>query len=149
MGCDEFCHRLLNWSEETGLGRAFTEAGLIFTEDNDVAPDVAWASFQRLREIVRSDGHFHGPPELVAEFLSPGHDNEVRDRDAKLKLYSRRGVDEYWIVDWRSRTIEVYRRAGDALEPVTVLGLGDILHSPLLPGFSLPLARLFAGMEEI
>jgi Uma2 family endonuclease len=32
-----------------------------------------------------------------------------------LQLYSRRGVKEYWIVDWRMKTIEVYRRKGVSL----------------------------------
>ena len=49
-------------------------------------------------------------PPLSGVVLSPGAANEKRDREAKLKLYSRRGVDEYWIVDWRQRRLEVFRR---------------------------------------
>ena len=43
--------------------------------------------------------------ELVVEVLSPDGANERRDREVKLKLYSRRGVLEYWIVDWRTQQI--------------------------------------------
>ncbi len=61
----------------------------------------------------------------------------------KLRLYSRQGVEEYWLVDWRMRTVEVFRRAEDALLPVATLTDGDALTSPLLPGFACPVARLW------
>jgi Uma2 family endonuclease len=34
--------------------------------------------------------------------------NERRDREAKLKLYSVEGVDEYWIVDWRVKAVSIF-----------------------------------------
>jgi hypothetical protein len=48
-------------------------------------------------------------PDTV-EVLSPGLTNERRDREFKLRLYSRRGVSEYWIVNWQERRLEIYRR---------------------------------------
>ena len=36
--------------------------------------------------------------------------NERRDREVKVKLYSRRNVKEYWVVNWQERTLEIYRR---------------------------------------
>lgn len=140
---------LQEWSLRTGAGRASPAPGVIFAEDDDVAPDVVWTSTARLREILGEDGHLHGPPELVVEVLSPGSTNERRDREAKLKLYSRRGVDEYWIVDWRAREIEVYRRA-ESGEPGQLLDLAErlsgdgALTSPLLPGFAVPVSNVFA-----
>lgn len=137
---------LQNWSDETGLGSVGMTPGLIFAEDDDVAPDLVWVSTRRLAETLGPDGHLHGPPELVVEVLSPGASNERRDREVKLKLYSRRGVDEYWIADWRTRAVTVYRRDGAALELAATLGADDTLSSPLLPGFSAPIARVFAGL---
>ncbi|WP_019500733.1 Uma2 family endonuclease [Pseudanabaena sp. PCC 6802] len=77
-------------------------------------------------------------------------DNERRDsfqdasrRDLKLKLYSTRGVQEYWVIDWRLRQIEVYRRSQTALGLVSTLFPGDELTTPLLPGFNCPVSNLF------
>jgi Uma2 family endonuclease len=80
--------------------------------------------------------------------LSPGTANERRDREAKLKLYGRRGVHEYWIVDWMSRHVEVYRREDGRLTLVATLGADAALTSPLLPGLRCPVAELFFARPE-
>jgi Uma2 family endonuclease len=116
---------------------------VIFADDDDVAPDVVWISHTRRAAALGSDGHLHAAPELVVEVLSPGSTNERRDREAKLKLYSRRGVLEYWIVDWRTQQVEVYQREDLALHLVATLHPTDRLTSLLLPGFSCEVATLF------
>lgn len=60
-------------------------------------------------------------PELIVEVLSPGTQNERRDREMKLKLYAERGVQEYWILDWRIQQLEVYRRQAALLRLVVTL----------------------------
>jgi len=45
------------------------------------------------------EGHLTGAPELIVKVLSAGVTNEGRDKEAKLKLYFLKGVQEYWIVD--------------------------------------------------
>ncbi len=125
------------WCRRTGLGRAFGVPGLVFAADEDVVPDLVWISLDRLAAARDSAGHLRAAPELAIEVLSPGSTNERRDRELKLKLYSRQGVHEYWIVDWRLRTIQVYRRADLALQLVSTVTDGDVLTSPLLPGFEL------------
>jgi Uma2 family endonuclease len=97
----------------------------------------------RREHALDAAGHFTVAPELVVEVLSYGPRNERRDREAKLKLYSRQGVHEYWIVDWRQRRVQLYRRRADGLELVATLDRSDTLSSPLLPGFALPIARLW------
>ncbi|HYL99115.1 MAG TPA: Uma2 family endonuclease, partial [Blastocatellia bacterium] len=62
------------------------------------------------------------------------------------KLYSRRGVDEYWIIDWQLRRMEVYRREQAQLQLVVTLQEGDEIVSPLLPGFSAPVDSVFNGL---
>jgi Uma2 family endonuclease len=135
---------LTAWNNETRLGRVIPAAGVNFSEADSVIPDVVWVSRERLARIVDDAGHLQGAPELVVEVLSPGASNERRDREAKLKLYSIQGVHEYWIVDWRAQTVAVYRRHEAQLRLVGTLERGDTLTSPLLPGFELVVAQLFA-----
>jgi Uma2 family endonuclease len=135
------------WSTVSGLGHATIAPGVIFAEDDDVAPDVVWVSDARFRQALDTAGHLRGIPEIVIEVLSAGAINARRDRETKLRLYSRRGVDEYWIGDPRTRTIDVYRRDGEALDLVQSLGVADTIRSPLLPGFEAKLEQIFAGVE--
>lgn len=123
--------------------------GLIFAEDDDVAPDIVWISRERLATALAEDGKLHAAPELIIEVLSPGAANERRDRVAKLNLYSRRGVQEYWIIDWRHRQLDVHRREGPQSRLVATLSGADTLETPLLPGLTVPVARLFKGIPAV
>jgi Uma2 family endonuclease len=144
--CSRIQSKLQQWSDQSGEGEAVIAPGLIFADDDDVAPDVVWISSSRIAVTLGVDGKLHGAPELIAEVLSPGAANEKRDREAKLKLYSRRGVDEYWVIDWRQRHAEVFRRESARLVLTATLGESDILTTPLLPGFTCRVAELFAGI---
>jgi Uma2 family endonuclease len=137
-------HRVLDtWSDSSGLGEPFFTPGIIFTEADNVIPDVIWISNERLAILVDDEGHLTGAPELVVEVLSPGREQERRDREAKLKLYSSKGVQEYWIVNWRLQQVEVYRRENSLLKLIVTLLSNDELTSPLLPGFSCSIAQFF------
>lgn len=63
-----------------------------------------------------------------------------------LKLYSRRGVREYWIVDWRGRQIEVFRREDVRLVLAAAIAESDTLTTPLLPALACRVAGLFSGI---
>ena len=131
------------WSLATALGEIFPEPGLIFADDNDVRPDVVWISHSRLQDAEDPAGHLTRAPELVIEVTSPGPTNTRRDREVKLALYGRQGVDEYWIVDPLARTIDVYRQQAGRLAHVGGLTAADMLTSPLLPDFRCPVSTLF------
>jgi Uma2 family endonuclease len=120
--------------------------GVIFADDDDVAPDVVWISQEKWQRALQPDGHLHAAPELVVELLSPGTANTQRDRNIKLKLYSRRGVLEYWIVDWQERTVEVYRREEAMLKHISTLYENDTLQSPHLPGFQCKVSEIFVDV---
>ena len=141
--CNRIWELLQTWSRQTKAGMANSAPGLIFDDDDDVAPDVVWISQERLAKSLQPDGKLHAAPELAIEVLSPGTINERRDREIKLKLYSRRGVLEYWVVSWQERRLEVYRREDAALKLYSTLYENDLLQSPLLPGFSFQVSQLF------
>jgi Uma2 family endonuclease len=144
--CSKVFSLLDAWDMQTKLGAANCAPGVIFADDEDVVPDVVWISYERLADAFSTDGHLHAAPEIVIEVLSPGSVNERRDREAKLKLYSRRGVSEYWIVDWRKRLVEVHRREEAQLKIISTLYDPDTLATPLLPGFACRVADIFEGI---
>lgn len=143
--CGQVFALLQNWSNQTKTGMANLAPGLIFGEEDDVAPDVIWISRERLTSALQADGKLHMAPELVVEVLSPGITNERRDREAKLKLYSRRGVQEYWVVNWQEHYLEIYRREEAVLTLDKTLYQNDLLQSPLLPGFTCQVSHLFSN----
>jgi Uma2 family endonuclease len=135
---------LSNWSIQNNLGEVVTTPGLIFTDDDNVIPDLVWISGDRLVQMLDESGHLVGAPELVVEVLSAGSDNERRDREVKRKLYAIRGVQEYWIVDWQRQQIEMFRRDSQNLPLVATLFANDVLTSPLLPDFQQSVAEIFS-----
>lgn len=139
----EICYALEGWNKETGIGFSFQVPGLVFSREEEVIPDVVWIRRARLAEATDEKGHLRLAPDLVVEVLSPGRVNERRDREVKLALYSRRGAQEYWIVDWEARLVDVYRRGQEGLQLAVTLRGEDVLTSPLLPGFSCPVANLW------
>jgi Uma2 family endonuclease len=141
--CTKIGRFLDEWSESTGNGHSIAAPGVLFGESDNVIPDVIWISDERLAALEDASGHLTGAPELVVEVLSSGAENERRDREAKLKLYSSHGAQEYWIVDWRLQQVEVYRRERAVLRLVETLLADDEIESPLLPGFRCRVARLF------
>jgi len=140
--CVKIARPLDAWSESTGLGETIIAPGVLFSQADSIIPDVVWVSRERLAQIEDEAGHLTGAPELVVEVLSPGKQNELRDKEAKLKLYSIHGVREYWIVDRFTQKVEVYRREKAQLVLVATLLDDDEITSPLLPGFSCSI-RLF------
>jgi Uma2 family endonuclease len=141
--CGNVYLELKLWSRQTGQGRVAINPGVIFSETDDVVPDVAWVSEDRLAGLMDAAGHLTGAPDLAVEVLSFGARNEERDRTAKRKLYETQGVREYWILDWRLKQVEIYRRGSGELRLVATLLPEETLTSPLLPRFACSVAGLF------
>jgi len=141
--CTRVWELLQLWSRQTKSGIAIAAPGLIFADDDDVAPDVVWISRERYALARQPDGKLHSAPELVVEVLSPGTTNERRDREFKLWLYSRRGVLEYWIISWIEQRLELYRRDEAMLKLHSTLYKTDLLQSPHMLGFTCQVSQFF------
>jgi Uma2 family endonuclease len=82
-------------------------------------------------------------PNLAVEVLSPS--NTTREMDRKLEEYFAAGVQLVWYVDPAARTVTVYTAPTQRV----VLRENDTLDGgTVLPGFTLPLAQLFAEPGE-
>src|SRR5436190_7946653 len=49
---DDLVSALNGWGRPHGAGRAVSTPGVIFSEEEDVAPDIAWVSAARLPHIL-------------------------------------------------------------------------------------------------
>jgi Uma2 family endonuclease len=77
----------------------------------------------------------------VAEVISP--DDPQRDRVTKMQEYAQAGIPEYWLLDPRTATLEVYALRHDEYALARRLRAGDELTSDQLPGFTLAVADVF------
>ncbi len=71
-------------------------------EDKSIIPDASI----NCRIKSRRGNTFLDAPRFVMEVLSPA--TESYDRGEKMELYRQQEIEEYWIVDWRKKKIEIY-----------------------------------------
>jgi Uma2 family endonuclease len=136
---------LLNFVVPRDLGVVTGEAGLIRLAPGLVRiPDVAFVSWERLPDRRIPTEPIPGlAPNLAIEILSLG--NTAGEMARKCREYFGAGVQLVWLVDHRTRTVEVYT----ALDQSTLLHAEHTLDgSPVLPGFTLPLRELFAVLDR-
>ena len=139
----ELVFLIRSWLEDHPAGRLFTAPYDVVLSNFDVVePDVIYLSHARADEIMTSL-HLRGAPELVIEIGSPR--TRQRDETIKRRLYERTGVSEYWFVDPEVDVVRVYARDGERFARPVELSreAGDTLTTPLLPGLTLPLSRIF------
>ena len=104
-----------------------------------VQPDLLYMRRDRLDHI--GERSIEGAPDLVVEILSPA--TAHRDLTEKKRLYEEHGVQEYWVVDPDTRTVEIHVRTDPAFtlhQRCVEEGTGT---SALLEGFELGLDELF------
>ena len=89
---------------------------------------------------IFAGGYAEGPPDIVVEILSG---NRRRDLVYKRRVYAEAGVREYWVVDPRHDTVTLLELRGGGYVERGILGVGDALTTPLLPGLAIPLAGIF------
>lgn len=133
---------LKTYLSQNPIGVVWATPGVIFSKFSGVIPDLVFVSNERRAEIASGD-RIIGAPDLMIEIVSPGAENERRDRVAKRQLYGRHGVKEYWIVDHYLRTIEIYVLAGQSLKLQATYSEADELVSSVLPGFSCKVEEIF------
>lgn len=127
------------------LGKVFGADGMFRVAPEQIRiPDVAFISKQRfVGHKLQADAFWELGCDLAVEVISPS--NTRREMERKLGDYFNAGVQVVWLVYPNTREIVVY---SSPTESVTLKG-NDLLESgSLLPGFSLPIAQLFAELDD-
>jgi len=127
-------------------GQIFIPLDVRLDDLNVFAPDVSWYSHSNPVD-VHSDPPYP-LPDIVIEIRSPS--TWRYDVGAKKASYERHGLPELWLVDTPAQEVLVFRsRAGvEAFDVALELSDGDVLSSPLLPGFALALGGLFLAARS-
>jgi Uma2 family endonuclease len=124
------------------LGKIYTGPLDVRLSPHDIVePDLLFIRQDRL-DILDSGSYAMGPPDLVVEVISPS--SRKTDPGAKLRLYARSGIPEYWLVDPATRKFQLFvLREGRYEESPPEDGL---LRSEVITGLALDPAALFAGI---
>jgi Uma2 family endonuclease len=138
--------RLLgNFAEENELGAVNGADGTVRLMPGLVRiPDVSFVSWSKLPGgMVPKTPIPNLVPDLAIEVLSEGNSDEEMER--KLKDYFFSGVKLVWYVDSEKRCVSVYT------SPETCVQLDEkqtLDGGEVLPGFTLPLRKLFARVPQ-
>ena len=130
------------WVRPRGLGLILPESGFLLRVDPPTVrgPDVAFVAAERIPAGGPPNEFWPGAPDLAVEVLSPT--TRVLTGQ-KVADYLETGSRIVWVVDPLHRAVVVHEP--DRLE--RTLAHGEILDAePLLPGFRLPVSRLFIDL---
>jgi Uma2 family endonuclease len=131
-----------NFLKRHPLGEIFIVPYDVVLSEHDVCqPDLVFVAAAQA-SIITND-NIRGSPALVIEILSEG--NRKLDETIKLQRYEHFGIPEYWIVDPELDLMKIYRLTDGRYVRAAELTAAhhDILTTPQLPDFTLPLATLF------
>ena len=119
------------------LDKTLAERYLYSGTNRRRADRLIWIGLGRVPDLEKD------VPTIAVEFVSKSKQDAVRDYQEKRVEYLELGVLEYWVIDRFRHTMTVFKKP--PAEPVEqVLDAAALYRTPLLPGFELPLARLFA-----
>ena len=127
------------------LGRVLAPDGLLKIFPGQIrAPDVSFIRWERFPGgRLPEAAIFSVAPDLAVEIISEGNTDAEMDR--KLRDYFKAGVRLVWCIEPKTRTARAYT----AVNEWTEIGPNDSLQGgEILPGFRLPLAELFACVDE-
>jgi Uma2 family endonuclease len=130
-----------NYVTEHDLGVAMgAETGFLVSRDPDVlrAADLAFVDKGRAASVDDEHKFIPFPPDLAVEVISPS--DRAGSIQEKIDDYLEAGVRLLWVIYPQTQKVVVHTPDGRAV----TLGIGDTLTGgEVLPGFELPLVKLF------
>lgn len=133
--------QLFNWTDTDGTGIAFdSSGGFKLPNGADRSPDASWVKLERWNALTPEQKTKFAPlcPDFVVELLSPS--DSLKDTQEKMNEYRDNGARLGWLINRKSRQVEIYRQGQDV----------EVLESPaslsgedVLPGFVLNLEGIW------
>jgi Uma2 family endonuclease len=129
--------RFVLWNEQTQLGEVFDSSTCFkLPNGSNRSPDVSWVELSRWNALSLEQREKFPPiaPDFVLELMSPS--DSLSETQAKMEEYMNAGVRLGWLIERKTRSVEIYRQGQ----------LKEVLDSPaslsgedVLLGFTLDL----------
>ncbi len=140
----EIARLLGNHVVELELGRVTIEVGYHPPGERQTVllPDVAFESWARAaRKPLKTFAPYM--PDLAVEVVSPSQ--RLAESRRKAAVYLRQGTDMVWLIDPERNKAESWTAADGGATTSEIIDIdGELSGGALLPGFTLPLRRLFS-----
>lgn len=129
------------WNEQSKQGKVFdSSGGFKLPNGANRAPDAAWVILERWNALTAEQKKKFPPicPDFVVELMSPS--DSLKETQDKMKEYRDNGARLGWLINHKSRQVEIYRQGAEVevlLSPATLSG------EDVLPGFILNLESIW------
>lgn len=132
--------QLFNWSDADGSGIGFDSSTVFkLTNGADHSPDAAWVKLERWNTLTPEQKEKFPPicPDFVIELLSPSDSLKVTQE--KMKEYRENGTRLGWLINRKSRQVEIYRLGQEV----------EVLQAPATLSGEAVLPRFVLNLEPI
>jgi Uma2 family endonuclease len=138
---DEISFQLRAWNKQTKLGKTFNSStDFSLPNGADRSPDASWVKLDRWEALTPEEKAAFPPlcPDFVVELRSPT--DNLKTLQAKMQEYIEQGARLGWLIDPKTKRVEIYRpgRDKEVLNAPIILSGEDVL-----PGFVLDLQPVF------
>ena len=130
--------------DAANLGQVSTNAAYHPPSDRDetLAPAVSFISQEVTLAPYFERSHLAVMPDLAVEIISPSQ--TLAETRRKAEVYLRHGATMVWLVHPAAKNAEEWTVADDGAPQNETIDLdGELSGGTVLPGFTLPLERLF------
>lgn len=136
-----FATFLRQWAQEQAAGVIGAESGFVLARDPDIVrgPDVYFVRAERIPADGLPEAFWHLAPDLAIEVVSPSE--SAQEVQEKVEDFLAAGTALVWVAYPKNRLVVAH--TADNL--ARTYRADDTLTAPdVLPGFSCPVAALFA-----
>jgi len=129
------------WNEQNKLGKVFdSSTGFKLPNGANRAPDASWVTLERWNALTAEQKKKFPPicPDFVVELMSPS--DSLKETQDKMKEYRDNGARLGWLINRKSRQVEIYRQGAEVevlSSPATLSG------EDVIPGFMLSLESIW------
>jgi Uma2 family endonuclease len=121
--------KLYEFIEKSNLGEVLYSPFDVYLDNENVyQPDIVVILKNSKAKIIEKG--IEGTPDIVIEIISPS--TAYYDLIEKKEVYEKYGVKEYWIIDPKSKTFEIYLNSESGFELFSKAKIKGLVKSQIL-----------------